>query len=367
MKRTPRLTCAGLTLAALALTACGGVEGAAGSASGSGGGEGALLQFANPNAPTDSTARLIDWWGEEVVSQVPDEVRIEQKYSGSLLPGAEVRAGVSEGRAAGGQLIPAYHQAEMPLSNLTSVPVPYDSEVIAKAFQKLIAENDQVAAEYSEAGLEPLFVGPTGTWLLATKDPVTDLDQLKGKKIRLLPPAVPAYEQFGVEPVFVSSEEIYESLERGVLDGVSSVINVLHSVGVQEVAPNFVIDGIGNYTIWVMVMGTETFESLDPAVQEAMTKTSAEALEHGTSIITEVETEACQGIVKAGGRIAALDEDDQDEMREAATRLVDTWYAGAEEAGHERADLESIWDEYNRYLEEFEPTSTYESGVEPCL
>jgi TRAP-type transport system periplasmic protein len=361
MNRTRSVASLGIVLTLA--TACGGVEGVQGGGSGGS----TNLQLANPNPPTDSTAQIIDWWSAQVEEAVPDDVDIEQKYSGSLLPGPEVRTGVGEGRAAGGQLIPSYHQAEMPLSNITSVPVPYDSEVIAKAFYKLITENEAVGAEYSDAGLEPLFVGPTGTWLMATKNPVTSPEQLRGLKIRLLPPVVPAYEQFGVEPVFVAADEMYESLERGVIDGVSSVINVLYSVGVQEVAPNFAIDGIGNYTIWVFVMNKDEFDGLDDSVKEAMTEAAGKATEEGSSIVSAVEKEACEGILAGGGTITSFAEEDQDLVRTAADDLVNTWYTVAEEAGHQRADLESIWDEYNEYLEEFEPTSTYESGVEPCL
>ena len=360
MNRTTSVASIGLALTLA--TACGGVQGVQGGSGGS-----TTFQLANPNAPADSSTRIIDWWSEQVEESVPDAVNFEQKTAGSLLPGPEVREGVGEGRAAGGQLIPSYHPAEMPLSNVTSVPVPYDTEVIAKAFFKLIQENEQVAAEYSDAGLEPLFIGPTSTWMLATRQPVTSPDQLQGLKLRLLPPAVDAYTQFGVEPVFVASDEMYESLERGVIDGVSSVINVLYTNGVHEVAPNFTIDGIGNYTVWVFVMNKDQFDSLDDSVKQAMTEAAGEATEAGSAIVSEVETEACEGILAEGGTITSFSEENQERVRTAAEVLVETWYSTAEEAGAERANLESIWDEYNRYLEEFESTSTYESGVEPCL
>jgi TRAP-type C4-dicarboxylate transport system substrate-binding protein len=363
--RPNALATVGLSVAALTLlSACGGVEN---SSAGSGGSGGTSLQMANPNPPSDSTAQLIDWWAEEVDAAAPDAVNIEQKSSGSLLAGPDMLAGVGDGRAAGGQLIPAYYPTEMPLANITSVPVQYDSETIAKAYWKLIQENDQVAAEYSDAGLAPLFVGPTGHFMIANSEPVTDLDDLQGAKIRMIPPMAPAYEELGVEPVFVSSEELYESVERGVLDGAISVLNVLHSTGLQEVAPHFVIDGLGDATIWVMVMNQDQFDALDSEVQDAMTEVSSKATEEGSKFVTDAEAAACQAILDEGGTFTALPEDDQAQVAKAAEGLVEGWFTGAEDAGFERADLEAIWDEYNSYLEEMAPTSTAESGIESCL
>jgi TRAP-type C4-dicarboxylate transport system substrate-binding protein len=360
--RSRTLASVGLSVAALTLaSACGGVENS------EGGSRAKSLQLANNNPPSDSTSKAMDWWIEEVEAAVPGEVDMDQKYSGSLLAGPDMRAGLSEGRAAGGQLIPAYYPTEMSLTNVASVPVPYDSQVIAKATQKLIAENETVAAEYSAAGLEPLYVGTTGTFMIATPEDVTDLDDLDGLAIRMIPTLADAYKQLGVEPVFVDAAELYESLERGVIDGAMSVLPVLHSSGLQEVAPNFVIDGVGNMTIWVFAMGTDTFEALDESVQDAMREVSTRTTEQTSVFVTESEVEACKGVIEDGGKFTVLDDDDQATVREAAEVLVESWYTTAEEAGYERAELEAIWEEYNRYLEEFEPTSTAKSGLESCL
>lgn len=328
--------------------------------------EGQALQLANPNPPGDSSSHMMDWWSEEVEAKVSG-VEIDQKYSGSLLAGDETRAGIGDGRAAGGQVIPAYHPSEMPLSNISGVPVPYDTEVISKAFWKLIQENEQVAAEFGDAGLEPMFIGPLAAWLLATKQGVTRVKDLEGLSIRLLPAVVPAYETFGVEPSFVASDELYESLERGVIDGVSSTITNHNGVGVQEVAPHFTVEGLGNHTVWVFALNKELLESLDEETQAAMREVAGRATEEGSAIVHDAEVQACQAMQADGATFSEYQPEDLREIEAAASDLVNSWYALVEKAGYERSEAEAIWDEYNSYLEEFEPTSTFRSGVEKCL
>ncbi len=56
-------------------------------------------------------------------------------------------------------------------------------------------------------------------WVIATKKPVPRLASLKGMKIRSNEPTSPAVKALGATPVIVPYGDIYQALERGVIDG----------------------------------------------------------------------------------------------------------------------------------------------------
>lgn len=342
------------------LAACGG---AASDESGS-----TTLRFANVLPPDDAISETIDWWMEDAAERSDDAVKFDHKYSGALIAGAEMYAGLGDGRAQGGMIVPGYHPAELPLVNISQVPVPYDAETRAKALQKLIEENETVAAEFGEAGITPMFVTMVAApWGYATKEKVDSLDDMKGQRVRMLPNMAPAYQTFGVEPVFISSEEVYESIERGVIDGATQPFDAWHSTGVYEVAPHMVIHGIGAFGAGVVAMNTAAYEELDEDTRAALEEAAEASYAESSAIFATREAKACDEVLESGGSVTSLSDSEIAEFEDAmGTELVDLWYDAAEKAGHDRVEAEAIWDEFNQHLEEFAPDSTYESGLEAC-
>lgn len=353
------LPVAAVAAAGLVLAGCGAAQ--SGAATGS-----TTIRFANVLPPDDAISETIDWWMDEVGERTDGSVGFDHNYSGSLISGGEMYAGLADGRAQAGMIVPGYHPAELPLFNIAQVPVPFDAETRALALQRLLEENEDVRAEFTEAGITPLFVTMVAApWGYASSEPAESLEDMAGQRIRMLPNVAPAYEEFGVEPVAISSDEIYESIERGVIDGASQPFDTWHSTSVYEVAPYMVIHGIGAYGAGLVAVNSGVFESLDDSTRTALEETARETFQESSKIFAEREAHACEEVLAAGAVVTRLSDADIEEFRSVAQReLVDLWYEAAERAGHDRAVLEGIWAEYNDYLAELAPDSSYESGLE---
>lgn len=351
---------ASLAVGALLLSGCSGVASE---------GETTQVRFASMLPPDDAISQTIDAWMDDVVERTDDAVEFQHQYSGALLPGDEMLAGVGDRRADGGYVVPAYHPAELPLLNLAMVPVPFDSQTRARALQALIEENDAVAAELEDAGVHPVFFTMVASpWGLATREPVTDLEQLEGMRLRLLPGVTTPYEELGAEAVFISQEEQYESIQRGVVDGTLQPFDAWRATGIYEVAPHMLIHGIGAFGAGVVTMNAEEWESLDDDVKEAMEASAAESFTSSAEIFATEEAATCETIKAEGATVTSLDEEQVAAFQEAiGDSLVGVWRDAATGSGVAEETLDEVWAAYEGYLEEFAPDSTYESGMQACL
>ncbi|WP_461210058.1 TRAP transporter substrate-binding protein [Desulfocurvus sp. DL9XJH121] len=134
--------------------------------------------------------------------------------------------------------------------------------------------NDTMVSKY---GVRVLGMGITGSLWLWTIDgkPVTKPADLKGLKIRTTGKVDADFvKACGASPIFLSSSEAYEALQRGTIDGLSTFPGGLLGRNLDEVLRYGVAVNCGwAYQIYVM---DQTFQSWPKDVQAAVTQAALE-------------------------------------------------------------------------------------------
>ena len=105
-------------------------------------------------------------------------------------------------------------------------------------------------AEYAKVGVKHISAGSWDPCHFATKDPITKLEDLKGKRIFTFPTAGRFLTQFGVVPVTLPWEDIQVAVQTGELDGIAwSGITEDYTVGWADVTKYFLTNNISG--AWV--------------------------------------------------------------------------------------------------------------------
>ena len=93
--------------------------------------------------------------------------------------------------------------------------------------------------------LRGIFYGEEGFRHFFTKDPVADIGDLAGMKLRVSndPVMNGLVEGLGASPTVVSFGELYSALQTGVVDGAEQPIANYKSNAFPEVANNLILDG----------------------------------------------------------------------------------------------------------------------------
>lgn len=162
--------------------------------------------------------------------------------------------------------------------------------------------------EAAKAGLVPLINSNYSydqEWWFKTKG--VDLAKLDGKLVRSIGPLVSTMiETWGGKPVFIAPKEVFQSAERGVVDGINMGVATYSAWKLWGVMPHMVKANMFYGNIIYMV-NKRKFEALSPADQAAL---MAAARESEVWLKPEYEKSVDASIadaVKQGGTVTALD------------------------------------------------------------
>ncbi|WP_035692707.1 TRAP transporter substrate-binding protein [Azospirillum halopraeferens] len=138
--------------------------------------------------------------------------------------------------------------------------------------------------------------------ILMRDAPAQSLDDLKGKKIRIVPfPAMKVWwEAAGAVPTPVHLPEIYQSLQNGLLDGVDIDLDALVGSRFQDVAKGLTVTSHMAFPAIAVYSGAR-WQTMTPERRELIRETMAETLEWANTAQIEAERrnlESLQGALR---------------------------------------------------------------------
>ena len=193
-----------------------------------------------------------------------------------------------------------------------------------------------------------------GTWvhgpgMIHTKDPVENISDLNGMKIRGGSRTVnKLLELVGATPVGMPVPGVPEGLSKGVIDGTTIPWEVTTALKVPELVENHTeFEGVALYTLtFVLAMNKDKYESLTPAQQAAIDKNSGlefSIFAGGTQ--ADADGPSRQIAVDNGNNIITLKGADVAKWQTAVQPIYDNWVADMNTKG---IDGQALIDEARR-------------------
>jgi TRAP-type transport system periplasmic protein len=176
----------------------------------------------------------------------------------------------------------SYLQKWVPAIQFMSAPFLFDSREHWARFMESDLVEGWMAEVEDEAGITVIgdqtsFVrGPYR--VLVTSRPVASLDDVQGLKLRLHPDelAAAAWSHLGAETRVLGWTEVYESIDRGIVEAVNSPVALVESMRFYEVAPHIVRHNEYPQGVAFMV-NAAAYQGLSPELREAVDKAYADA------------------------------------------------------------------------------------------
>ncbi|WP_028022121.1 TRAP transporter substrate-binding protein DctP [Enterovibrio calviensis] len=147
------------------------------------------------------------------------------------------------------------------------------------------------------------------------EEPVSDIGKLNGKLVRSIGPLVSLMiETWGGKPVFVAPKEVFQSAERGVVDGINMGVATYSSWKLWSVMP-YMVNANMFYGNIIYMMNKDKFDDLSPANQKALKEAAVEA-ETWLKPRYEnwVDERVGNAVMANGGSAISMDEDRTDEL-----------------------------------------------------
>lgn len=372
--------------ASLAMVACGDASGddpgapdtgedtptgqATGPDAGADDGETVSLRYASPAATQSSLGQGAIWWADRLNEATDGRVEIELFQDSSLMAATDTLEGVRDGRAQLGYLASLFYQGQLPLFNVVGIPfISDDAEAIQETLYELYQSNDAFRAEFEDLGLRVLFFLPVGAGVMGFEEPVKAVEELSGRRVRSAGLWANAFQAAGSEPVFLETAELFEGLQRGVVDGFGGFdFNLAVTLGLHEAVPAFTQPGLGSYASAVVVMRMDDWNSLSEEVQAAFDEVSRDYMEESIQLVMESDERACDRLLDEGGTVNVLDQSQVEAWQGlvADPGIEQLWLQSAIDAGVDADAAESFLEDYRRGVEEREGQGVYEDAATRC-
>lgn len=200
-------------------------------------------------------------------------------YVNSIVPPGEVGSAMGSGTVDAGLVVTSYNPAEFPISNwLSQLAFAGEAGPPAAALERSAAvaewwktHPEAMEADFTSQGLVPLTTGinaHTAYQLLCTEE-VTSLDDASGTTVRTPGEAwADAAEALGMEPVSLPGAELYESLQRGVVDCTMADATDMMSSNLTEVASHYTMVNLPGFTPYGIFISEQAWETLDDELKD---------------------------------------------------------------------------------------------------
>ena len=363
--RTPR------RLAAAVL--CAGLLAAAGCGGGGGNDDGDVItiRYASVGATGSEIMNQSEWFAEQVEERTDGRVKFEFFLDGTLVGAAETLHAVLDGRADAGYLCDCYNTNEFPVWSLFSMPfMGNNAEAFMLTAMELYQSDTLLTREFEEVGLHPNWFHTIGAGLTYMREPISGVEDLRGLRLRAIGQTAEAFAAAGAEPVAMDPGEIYESVQRGAVDGVGTFfLPSAHAFGVHEVAPHLGDPGTGFYASVGFVMNAEVWESLPAAIQEVFNEVSDELMSGvAIEIYEEASQEACDAFLAEGGTVTIFPEDEVAAWRDSVLPdMLAAWEETVVAAyGVDRTEAQEFYQAYTETLAKHVAASDHVPDAEAC-
>ena len=249
-----------------------------------------------------------------------------------------------------GAMSPAYFPKQLPFHTApNSIPMAMNSVNQANVLMKrLLKEVPAMQEEAKANGVRTLFFHHLNPYLLVSKDPLTSLQSVRGKKIRTWGTDMPRMAQAaGMTPVTLSLPEIYEAISRGVIDAAPFSVDLVMNYKLFEVARN-----ISEITLWLgpswgVWIAESAWQKLPAAAQKVMLEVADEANKRDMDATVEAEKTAREELLKRNVKFHPFPAADREQWRKSLPDFFGDFIAGQEQAGKgaDARKMVAIWRE----------------------
>jgi len=264
MKTLSKKGCVPLAII-LVLSLLGGLMGCSGGSSG-GPQELMLAHFWPATHPVE--VELVQPWIAAVEKATAGRVKITSYPGETLIPSAEIYEGVKAGVASIGLSCFAYTRGQFPVLEVFELPgiVYNDSAAASKiAWEGIRKLNPK---EVQDTTLMMVFT--TGPGHLFTKNPVRNLNDLKGLEIRATGLSAATLKALGAVPVAMPQAEAYDSLGKGVVKGNLGPTEILKGWNQAEVTNYITTTPFLYNTLFFFTINTDKWNKISEKDRKAI-------------------------------------------------------------------------------------------------
>jgi TRAP-type C4-dicarboxylate transport system substrate-binding protein len=205
-------------------------------------------------------------WAKELEKRTNGQIKVRTFPGATLLPAKNIFDGVISGTADIGNFAMSYHPGRFPLSEAVDLPVGFTSARVASLVLYDLIEKYK-PKEFEKVKVLTVFTCPPTDFM--TSRPVRSLKDLKGMELRVSGTGADIVKRLGASPIAMPQSETPEAIQRGVVKGIVSSMEILKDFNFAAYCP-YATDANLFVVSFAVVMNREKWNALPADVKKAI-------------------------------------------------------------------------------------------------
>ncbi|MDO8300086.1 TRAP transporter substrate-binding protein [Lacisediminimonas sp.] len=249
----------------------------------------------------DTQAANNDKFAELMTTYSGGRIKASARHGESLGTNAQMFGALQAG-SLHGMILPAGFVSSI-VPELSAFDMPFllpgaPDKMTAFAAQSTAAKAMMAQAE--KKGIHVLGFHGIGPQSFLTRFPITKLEDISGKKFRVIPspPRVGAYQDWSAVARPMELGEVYTSLQQGTLDGMENPPDVIFKMKLHEAAKYYTITGHFAF-MSIMMVSKRWYDGLPKDLQAAVTKAAADTIKFADVANVKNQQDSLDALKKA--------------------------------------------------------------------
>ncbi len=298
------------------------------------------LKYANFFPPQHAFAVLGSQFCDEVKKRTNGRVEISYYPGGSLTTAPKMYDAVVNQVADIGLSHIGYTRGRFPVTEMCDLPIGVTSGFVATHMKDDFYRKFQ-PKEWNKVHV--LYLLGPGPQVFATKSkPATKMDDLKGLKFRGVARAADTIKAVGAIPVAVEMAELYDALQRGLVDGTFEAMETWKGwrLGDGIKYATYTQRAVGmTYTFWV-AMNKERWDALPDDIKKIFSQISEEWKQKASMASLQIDLDGMEYFKSKGGQLVKMPDAEIAKMQKAAEPVIQNYMKDMEAKGFKKAELE---------------------------
>jgi TRAP-type C4-dicarboxylate transport system substrate-binding protein len=259
--------------------------------------------------PTGETAQLDNWFLDELEKRSNGKIKIKKYWSGSLHKVGQHLPAIRDGLSEISMISFGYYPSDVPLSR--GLEWYYrgcdHADSLLYVCRDMYNNTPELRKEWEDRNnAKVLYFTNWGYCPFIMKEPLPNIEALKGKKVRGYGIGADTVNRLGGRGMPIVAGEVYTSLERGILDGAFAFAFITaEKMKLHEQAPYIVEGGAGGHAPTTIVLNRNIWRSLPDDLKEVINGTVKDLYDWKyLELYSKLTEESVDKMVKAGAKFS---------------------------------------------------------------
>lgn len=324
-----------------------------------------ILKYSSVYEESNPMTTSMRWFGDELEKRTNGQYQAKYFYSGQMgkapdMPGM-CKNGVVDFMHSGLGYTPAIFKLSRAFELMYITENPHAS---GAAFWDMYQNYKPLKEEWDKSGLMIVFPASVDIMSSQSKTPIEGIDWMKGKKLRSYAAVATMIELMKGVPVSLSYAEVYDALNRGVLDGALGIPTVnLYDSKFWEVAPYAFNMGVGCYGVVYFAMSKKTYDSFPQEIKTIVENLRKEGIQQHREWLNKKEKEVFAKI-KESQKVKIINWSKDEKANAKKMCVPKIWEPWLDEMKKENLPGQELLDKYIELTAKYEKEIPYANPFE---